>query len=76
MELILLVCLVNVQYLTTHRKKLLNVTLEDPGCGHHLWWLSPPDTVLIMKKFKDPEVTKKFKEMCSWIIEVLYGSTM
>jgi len=63
---------VNIQSFTTYRKKLHNVTLEDPGCGHHLWWLSPPDTVLIMKKFKDPEVTKKFKELCSWIVEVLY----
>ena len=48
--------------------------IEDPGCGHHLWWVASPDAVLIMKKFKDPEVTKKFKELCSWIIEVLYFS--
>ncbi|XP_065891465.1 NAD kinase-like [Dysidea avara] len=51
------------------RKELVNVMIEDPGCGHHLWWVASPDAVLIMKKFKDPEVTKKFKELCSWIIE-------
>ena len=46
------------------------MTVEDPACEHHLHWMVTPNTVLIMKKFKDPQVTTKFKQLCTWIIMV------
>ena len=44
--------------------------MEDPACEHHLYWMTPADTVLIMKKYKDSQVTTKFKQLCMWIIKV------
>lgn len=36
----------------------------------HLKWLSPPTTVLLIKKINDEEATKRFKEFTSWIVQV------
>ena len=42
----------------------------DPSCDHHLHWSSPPEYVLLMKKFCDDEVTQKFMEVARWLTEV------
>ena len=44
--------------------------VEDPSCEHHLHWTRAPEMVLFMKKFRDDEVTVKFKDMARWMIMV------
>lgn len=44
---------------------------EDPSCDHHLLWKEPPNNVLLVKKFRDKEVTMKFKEIAQWLIGVM-----
>lgn len=45
--------------------------MEDPSCEYHLDWLEKPDSILLMKKFRDTSVTMKFKEIARWLIEVI-----
>ncbi|CAI8019915.1 NAD kinase [Geodia barretti] len=45
--------------------------LEDPSCDHHLYWTSPPQTVLVVKKFRDLEVTEKFKTIIAFLVKTL-----
>ena len=44
--------------------------VEDPSCDHHLIWREAPQRVLLMKKFRDEEVTATFKNVARWLIEV------
>ena len=43
---------------------------EDPSCEHHLYWPSPPETVLVVKKIRDLEVTEKFKTIVAFLMKV------
>ncbi|XP_019851699.1 PREDICTED: NAD kinase-like isoform X1 [Amphimedon queenslandica] len=43
--------------------------IEDPSCDHHLLWREAPKRVLLMKKFRDEEVTATFKNVAKWLIE-------
>lgn len=56
-----------VETLSEEQRK--HISVEDPACEHHLCWMTPADTVLIMKKYKDSQVTTKFKQLCMWIIK-------
>ena len=47
------------------------VIKEDPSCDHHLYWPHKPERVLVIKKYRDAEVTEKFKEITAWLIKVL-----
>ena len=47
-----------------------SVTKEDPACEHHLYWSEPPKRVLVVKKFRDPCVTEKFKVLTTWLVKV------
>jgi len=42
---------------------------EDPSCEHHLYWSQRPEKVLVVKKFRDEEVTQKFKELTTWLVK-------
>ena len=53
----------------TRRAKLAQVE-EDPSCEHHLYWPCPPDTVLVVKKIRDTEVTVKFKTIVRFLMNV------
>jgi NAD+ kinase len=44
---------------------------EDPSCEHHLYWPSPPETVLVVKKIRDLEVTEKFKTIVAFLMKSL-----
>ena len=44
--------------------------IEDPSCDYHLEWTEKPDRILLMKKFRDSDVTTQFKEIAKWLIEV------
>lgn len=52
------------------RRKQLPAVLEDPSCDHHLYWPSPPETVLVVKKIRDNDVTEKFKTIVSFVVKV------
>ena len=43
---------------------------EDPSCEHHLTWNDYPETILIIKKIGDKEVTEKFVQLCSYLLSV------
>jgi hypothetical protein len=45
--------------------------LEDPSCDHHLYWTSPPEIVLVVKKIRDLEVTQKFKTIITFLVKTL-----
>lgn len=45
--------------------------IDDPSCDHHLKWRESPQRVLVMKKFRDEEVTACFKIVAKWLIEVV-----
>ena len=46
--------------------------VEDPSCDYHLDWIDKPTRVLLMKKFRDPDVTSWFKKIAKWLIEVCF----
>ena len=50
------------------------VVEDDPSCEHHLTWCDPPETILIVKKINDKEITKKFVELCIYLIKVSKSS--
>ena len=54
------------------RRALLPPVTEDPSCDHHLFWPTPPETVLVVKKIRDTEVTEKFKTIVTFLMKVYY----
>ncbi len=50
--------------------------VEDPSCDYHLDWIDKPNRVLLMKKFRDPDVTSWFKKIAKWLIEVCFTQTV
>ena len=52
------------------RRATLPEVKEDPSCEHHLYWPTPPETILVVKKIRDIEVTEKFKIIVSFLVEV------
>lgn len=67
------VCGPKAKYVTSSTAKASceasKVELLDPNCEYHLLWNSPPENVLVIKKFKDVGVTKKFMEFTTWLVE-------
>ena len=57
-------------YTSSFRRASLPPVTEDPSCKHHLYWPSPPETVLVVKKIRDLEVTVKFKTIISFLMKV------
>ncbi|XP_064384168.1 NAD kinase-like [Halichondria panicea] len=45
------------------------VELLDPSCEYHLVWRSSVEKILVIKKFRDVEVTRKFMELTTWLVE-------
>ena len=45
------------------------VVEDDPSCEHHMTWCDSPETILIIKKIGDKEVTEKFVELCTYLIK-------
>jgi len=43
---------------------------DDPSCEHHLYWNEPPETVLVVKKIRDTDVTEKFKVIVKFLVQV------
>ena len=43
---------------------------DDPSCDHHLYWIEPPETVLVVKKIRDTDVTEKFKVIVKFLVQV------
>ena len=44
--------------------------IEDTDSAFHLAWESKPENVLIVKKPSDTEITEKFKEIASFLINI------
>ena len=46
------------------------IEVDDPSSDHHLFWTEPPETVLVVKKIRDGDVTEKFKVIVKFLVEV------
>ena len=44
--------------------------VDDPSSDHHLFWTEPPETVFVVKKIRDGDVTEKFKVVVKFLAEV------